>query len=46
MQMALLKKVEELTLYTLQQEDAITAQKQENSDLRDRLARVEALLTE
>lgn len=46
MQMALLKKVEELTLYTLQQEDAITAQKEENDNLRDRLARVEALLTE
>ncbi|APE42806.1 hypothetical protein BOO69_04750 [Sulfitobacter alexandrii] len=46
MQMALLKKVEELTLYTLQQEEAISAQMARNDALRDRLAKVEAKLAE
>ena len=44
MQMTLLKKVEELTLYSLELDAVRAAQAAQNRDLQTRLARVEALL--
>ncbi|WP_425102244.1 hypothetical protein [Tropicibacter sp. S64] len=44
MQLAQLKKIEELTLYTLEQQAIIEAQARENAALADRLARIEARL--
>lgn len=46
MQMALLKKVEELTLYTLDQEDVISAQQAKVDALRAELAEIRTLLSE
>ncbi|WP_136444117.1 hypothetical protein [Pacificoceanicola onchidii] len=45
MQLVQLKKIEELTLYTLEQQEIIEAQARENADLAERVARLEALLT-
>ncbi len=44
LQMTLLEKVEELTLYTLQQEEALSAKNQELAALNKRLERIEAII--
>lgn len=44
MQMRLLEKVEELTLYTLEQHDTISTLRSQNDELRARLEKIEALL--
>lgn len=44
MDATLLKKVEELTLYTIDQQKKIDQQAKENQELKDRLDKIEALL--
>jgi hypothetical protein len=41
----LLKKIEELTLYTIQQDKQLTAQRTEIADLKSRLEKLEQLIT-